>query len=135
VNDAGIAILTEFNESLIEKGEIRWDLVDPEVVVVDHDIPDSGDYHGHRGFEKWLLEDWGSAWESYTLENERYVVSGGSIIAVFVVTARGKGSGVEITARNATVNEFRDGRIARVDYYTTEEEALEAAGAVERDQT
>jgi ketosteroid isomerase-like protein len=59
---------------------------------------------------------------------------GDSVISVFVVTARGKGSGVEIKARNATVNEFRDGRIARVDYYTTEEEALEAAGAVDRGQ-
>jgi ketosteroid isomerase-like protein len=134
MRDDNITILQEFNESLIERGEIRWDLIDQDVVVVDHDIPDSGDYRGHRGFEKWLIEDWGSAWESYTLENERYITSGDSIISVFVVKARGKGSGVEIKARNATVNEFRDGRIARVDYYTTEEEAVEAAGAVDRGQ-
>jgi uncharacterized protein len=132
VSGANISVLQEFNEHLLERGEICWDLIDPDVVVVDHDIPDSGNYQGHRGFEKWLLQDWGSAWESYDLVNERYIESDDTVIAVFMLTARGKGSGVEITARNATVNKFRDGRIARVDYYTTEEEALEAAGVADR---
>jgi ketosteroid isomerase-like protein len=133
MSNEGIAVLQEFNGALIERGEIRWDLIDEDISVVDHDIPDSGDYRGHRGFEKWLVEDWGSAWESYTIEPEKmFEVGEDVVISVFTVIARGKGSGVEIKARNATVNEFRDGRMARVDYYTTEEEALEAAGVVDR---
>jgi ketosteroid isomerase-like protein len=130
----GISVLQEFNEALIERGEFRMDLIDPDVVVVDHDIPDSGDYRGHSGFEKWLSEDWGSAWESFTIEPEKMLeVGDGLVVSVFTVTARGKGSGVEIKARNATVNELRDGRITRVDYYTTEDEAMQAVGAVERE--
>jgi ketosteroid isomerase-like protein len=134
MSDDNIAIFQEFNESMVGRGEIRWDLIDPDVVIFDHDIPDSGDYRGHRGCEKWL-EDWGSAWESFSLENDRYITSGDSVISVFVVTARGKGSGVEIKARNATVNTFSEGRIARVDYYTTENAALQAAGVVESKET
>ena len=135
MSDDNIAILQQFNESLIERGEIAWDLIDEDVTVFDHDIPDSGDYHGRRGFEKWIVEDWGSAWESYTIEPEKmFEAADGVVVSVFTVVARGKGSGVEIKARNATVNKFRDGRLKRVDYYTTEEEALEAAGAVDREQ-
>jgi ketosteroid isomerase-like protein len=128
LTDEAIAILKQFNDDLIERGEIRWDLIDPDVVVVDHDIPDAGDYRGHEGFRKWLLEDWGSAWESYTIEPEQYVDAGDSVVSVFTLTARGKGSGVETRRRNAIVNTVQNGRIARVEYYTTEEEARAAAG-------
>jgi ketosteroid isomerase-like protein len=122
-----IAILEQFNHDLVG-GDIRWDLIDPEVVVVDHDIPDAGDYRGHESFRKWLLEDWGSAWESYTIEPEQLVDAGDTVVSVFTMTARGKGSGVETRRRNATVNTVQNGRITRVEYYTTEEEARAAAG-------
>ena len=122
-----VEVLRQFNESM-DRGEIAWDLVDAEVVVVDHDIPDAGDYHGHDGFRKWLLEDWASAWESYSLEIEQLVDAGDTVVSVFALTARGRGSGVETRRRNATVNAVEDGRITRVDYYTTEAEARAAAG-------
>ena len=128
MTDEAIAILKQFNDDLIERGEIRWDLIDPDVVVVDHDLPDAGDYRGHEGFRKWLLEDWGSAWESYTIEPEQYVDAGDSVVSVFTLTARGKGSGVETRRRNAIVNTVQNARITRVEYYTTEEEARAAAG-------
>jgi ketosteroid isomerase-like protein len=122
------SVLEQFNDSLAERGEVAWDLIDPEIVVVDHDIPDADDYGGHEGFRKWLLEDWASAWESYTMEMEQLVDAGDTVLSVFTLTARGKGSGVETKRRNATVNTVKNGRITRVDYYTTEEEARSAAG-------
>jgi ketosteroid isomerase-like protein len=122
------SVLEQFNDSLAERGEVAWDLIDPEIVVVDHDIPDADDYRGHEGFRKWLLEDWASAWESYTMEMEQLVDAGDTVLSVFTLTARGKGSGVETKRRNATVNTVKNGRITRVDYYTTEEEARSAAG-------
>jgi ketosteroid isomerase-like protein len=122
------SVLKRFNESLAERGEIAWDLIDPEIVVVDHDIPDAGDYRGHQGFRKWLLEDWASAWESYSFEAEHLVDAGDMVVSAFTLIARGKGSGVETRRRNATVNTVKNGRITRVEYYTTEEEARAAAG-------
>jgi ketosteroid isomerase-like protein len=127
-----VNVLKEFNDALFGDGEIRRDLLDPDVVVIDHDIPDAREYHGHQGFEKWILGDWASARESYTLEQEKFIDGPGDlVISVFTVTARGKGSGIEIQARNAAVNTVRDGRIVRVEYFTTEQEALEAVGLAE----
>ncbi len=122
------SVLERFNETLAQRGEVAWDLIDPEIVVVDHDIPDAGDYRGHEGFRKWLLEDWASAWESYTLQDGQLVDAGDTVVSIFTLTARGKGSGVETRRRNASVNTVKDGRITRVEYYTTEEEARAAAG-------
>ena len=122
------SVLEQFNGTLAERGEVAWNLIDPEIVVVDHDIPDAGDYRGHEGFRKWLLEDWASAWESYTVEDGQLVDAGDTVVSIFTLTARGKGSGVETRRRNATVNTVKNGRITRVEYYTTEEEALAAAG-------
>jgi len=128
VTSQAMVVLKHFNDSMAERGEIAWDLIDPEIVVVDHDIPDAGNYRGHEGFRKWLLEDWASAWESYSFEAEQLVDAGDIVVSAFTLIARGKGSGVETRRRNATVNTVKNGRITRVEYYTTEEEALAAAG-------
>jgi ketosteroid isomerase-like protein len=128
MSEEAMAVLEQFSAKLIEQAEIPWDLIDPDVVVIDHDIPDAGDYHGHRGFEKWLLEDWAAAWESYTFEPEQFVDAGHVVLSIFTLTARGKGSGVETRRRNATVNTVENGRVTRVEYYTTEAEARVAAG-------
>ena len=41
---------------------------------------------------------------------------------------RGKGSGIELTREDATLAEFRDGRIVRIGYYNDQAQALAAAG-------
>jgi uncharacterized protein len=127
MSEEAMAVLQRFNDMLSERGEILWDLLDPEVVLIDRDLPDAGDYRGHSGITKWL-EDWSAAWESYTFEPESLVDAGDVVLATFMLTARGRGSGVETRRRNATVNTVENGRITRVDYYTTEEEARAAAG-------
>jgi ketosteroid isomerase-like protein len=122
-----VAVIQQFNESMVA-GELRWDLIDSEIDIEDHDIPDAGAYHGHQGLAKWIQEDWGSAWESYEIEPEELVDAGDVVVSIFTVTARGKGSGIEIRRRNATVNTVANGRVTRIEYYSTVEEAREAAG-------
>ena len=56
------------------------------------------------------------------------------MVAVFTMVARGKGSGASARRRNATVNTVRNGLVSRIDYYTTEEEALAAAGLAARQE-
>jgi hypothetical protein len=127
VSEEAVTVVERFNEAM-KRGELRLDLIDPEVVIVDHDIPDAGDYHGHEGVRKWLEDDWGSAWESYTVEPEFLQDGGDVVLSVFTIVARGKGSGVETKRRNATVNTVKNGLVTRIEYYTTEEEARAAAG-------
>jgi hypothetical protein len=120
-----MAVVEQFNNG-IAGGEIRWDLIDPEIDIIDHDIPDAGTYHGHAGLGKWI-QDWGSAWESWEIEDGEFIDAGDFVVAVFTMVARGKGSGASTTRRNATVNTVRNGVVSRIDYYTTEEEAMAAA--------
>jgi ketosteroid isomerase-like protein len=126
MTEEAMTVVKEFTEGLAG-GNVRWDLIDPAVDVVDHDIPDADSYHGHDGFVKWI-GDWGSAWESYEIQPERFVDSGDVVVSVFMMVARGKGSGVETRRRNATVNTVKDGLVTRVEYYSTEGEARQAAG-------
>ena len=127
MSSEAVAVLEAFNASLTS-GQPRFDLLDPEIVVVDHDIPDAGSYHGHEGFTKWIVQDWGSAWESWEFREGTLVDAGNdTVVSIFELIARGR-DGIETRRRNATVNRINNGRVIRIDYYTTEEEARAAAG-------
>ena len=123
-----MAVAVQFNNALVERGEVLWDVIDPDIEIVDHDIPDAGTYHGHAGMTKWIMEDWGSAWESWEIGDTEVVEAGDLIVSVFTMIARGKGSGASARRRNATVSTVRNGLISRLEYYTTEQEARAAAG-------
>ena len=127
MSEEAVAIVEQFNAGLAESGEVRWELIDPDIDILDHDIPDAGTYHGHAGLGKWL-EDWGSAWDTWEAHGAEFVDAGDVVVAVFTMIARGKGSGVSTTRRNATVSTVRGGLISRVEYYTTESEARASAG-------
>ena len=114
-------------EEFLRTGELQWDTIDPDVEVHDHDIPDADTYRGHSGYLKWL-EDWGAAWSEVSLEPERWIDAGGKIVLVLRLTAKGRGSGVEVTRRDGMVWTFRDGKTIRVDYFNNEAQALEFAG-------
>jgi ketosteroid isomerase-like protein len=127
LSEEAMAVVKAFIDGMAD-GELRVDLLDPEIDVFDYDIPDAGSYHGHEGVTKWLVEDWGSAWDSYEVEPEELVDAGDVVVSIFTVVARGKGSGIETRRRNATVNTVENGLVARIAYYTTVEEARQAAG-------
>jgi ketosteroid isomerase-like protein len=114
-------------EHFTRTGEPQWETIDPEVEVYDHDILDAGTYRGHEGYLSWLA-DWGEAWDDFSMQAERWIDAGDKVVFVFQLTARGKGSGVEVKRRDAMVLSIRDGKWARVDYYNNESQALEAAG-------
>ena len=105
----------------------EWVLVvDPEVefLPLGAAFVDGRAYHGHEGVAKWLQEDWGSAWESYTLEAEELVDAGDVVVSIFTVTARGKGSGVEVVGEVAFVSTFHDGKTIRIEMFQSLDEAL-----------
>jgi ketosteroid isomerase-like protein len=114
-------------EHFLRTGDQRWEFLDPEVEVYDHDIPDAGTYRGHEGYNRWL-EDWGEAWGDFSLEAERWIDAGDKVVVIFQLTARGKGSGVEVKRRDAIVWTVSDGKAVRLDYYNNESQALAAAG-------
>jgi ketosteroid isomerase-like protein len=74
---------------------------------------------------------WNAAWSGSSVEPERWIDAGDKVVVVFQMTAKGKGSGVEVKRRDAMVLTIRDGKQVRLDYYNSESQALEAAGLSE----
>src|SRR5947199_6575312 len=103
-------------ERFSETGEIDWAVVDAEIEIIDHDIPDQEGYRGHDGLARWL-EDWGAAWADYTIEPKDFIDAGKYVVAVIRMRAEGRGSGLELDREDAILYELRAGKIIRTDYY------------------
>jgi hypothetical protein len=117
-------------EHFIATGEPDWSVLDPEVVVYDHDILDAGDYRGFSGYARWL-EDFGSAWAEYNLAPEEYIDAGEHAIVVFKVSATGAGSGIRVERQDAMVCKVRNLKAVQIDYYNNRQEALKSIGLEE----
>lgn len=114
----------------VATGEPPWDAIDEEIEVYDHDIMDAGEYRGHEGLGRWL-EDWAAAWSKYTMEPEDFVDAGERVVVFIVQKTTGHGSGIALERHDAMVFGVREGKIVRVDYYNSREQALQAAGLAE----
>jgi ketosteroid isomerase-like protein len=82
---------------------------------------------GHAAFRACLTR-WESAWDDYEATPEEFLDMGDRVVATLHFRGRGRGSGIETEARFYEVYTVRDGKIVRMDEYTTRAEALEAAG-------
>ena len=75
--------------------------------------------------------DWSETWESYVYRMVEYRDLGDWVLAPADVRAKGRESGVEVERLDAAVCSVRDRKVARIDYYGSKAEALEAAGLTE----
>ena len=91
------------------------------------------DFHGREGFAR-FVEQWRETWETWDVEVEEIRDLGDRMVVLGHVSARGRGSGVELDSPVAYVFEFRDGLLARGSSYFNHDEAL-ASAAAERRQT
>jgi ketosteroid isomerase-like protein len=85
-------------------------------------------YRGHDGLRRWWGE-WREAWESYQDGYDELIDAGDRVISVTVSRGRGRTSGAEIGWRQYGVWTVREGKVTRVVWLATREEALEAAAA------
>jgi ketosteroid isomerase-like protein len=123
-----VAVVQQLLEHFMATGEPDWVTLHAEVEVHDHDTPDQGgEYRGHAGVARWL-EDWGTAWADYSIELEELIDVDERVVAVLNMNATGLGSGVTLERQDGMVCELRDGKIARIEYYNSREQALQAAG-------
>jgi ketosteroid isomerase-like protein len=101
---------------------------DPEVHVDQtRRVLNPASYDGYEGLVRAFTEV-RDAWEQFALEPEQFIDAGDRVVVIHRVRARGRGSGVEIVARSASVYTLRDGRVVRLVVYGEPSEALEAVG-------
>ena len=125
-----VEVVRRSYEKFEETGEIPWEMFHFDIEVRDHDLPDViGEvFRGHEGYARWIAI-WDDAWEEYEVKPTDLVDAGDDqVIAVFILRAKGKGSGVETERENAVVYTVKDGKVSRCDYYGEVENAFEDAG-------
>jgi ketosteroid isomerase-like protein len=86
--------------------------------------------HGHDGLRR-LFREWYEAWEYVEDDCEELIDAGEHVVSVVTRRGRGRASGAETTARRGGVWTLREGKIVRVVWFASPEEALEAAGLSE----
>jgi ketosteroid isomerase-like protein len=102
-------------------------LTDPEIELIDPDLPGGGRFRGHAGAREYLdhlLEPF----EEATWEVERLIPTGAMVVGFLHGRMRGKGSGIEVDMRDGHLWTLRGGRIVRWRTYLDRAEALRDAG-------
>jgi ketosteroid isomerase-like protein len=100
--------------------------VDPEVESVA--IWQGGATHtGVDGLRE-MWRDWLQPWTAYHVSVEELIDAGDSVVVLVQDRGRRDDTDAEVEIRAGSVWEFRGGRIVRVQFLGTQDEALEAAG-------
>ncbi len=86
-----------------------------------------GIYRGHDELRAWFRE-WYTAWDDLEDEVLELIDAGEYVISVVKNRARGRQSGLEVTFDNSGVWTIREGKVVRVAWFETREEALTSIG-------
>jgi hypothetical protein len=98
--------------------------VGPGLEINDTDIPEST---SSDSLFTWLAR-WDETWEDWRFEDlEIRAVGNDRAVHLFTMVVTGKGSGIELSRKDAHVAEYRDGKMVRISYYNDQNEALDAA--------
>ena len=103
------------------------DVFDPDV---EFDMVDWPGQDRSRGLDE-MRQAWQaslSAWEDFRAEPTEFIENGPHVVVPTHVTARGKGSGVAVTAETATVWTLDSGKVIRLALHWDAAAALEAGG-------
>ena len=88
-----------------------------------------GVYHGHEGLRR-FFSIWHEAWESVDYEVEELIDAGDDqVVAVVTRHGRGRSSGADVELHVVLLWTVRVGKVVRVVWFPTREEAMQAAGA------
>ena len=129
------------SEETVESSRRVWDLfmagdipgvlafLDPAIEVHDApELPDASVYHGPEG---WLaqIEKFRDVAEEITYRPLEFIDCGDKVVDVIEAESAGRMSGVSGTWTYAQVDTWRDGKVVRIQYFSSREAALDAAGS------
>jgi ketosteroid isomerase-like protein len=103
---------------------------DPEVELDVSIRPEGRIYQGLEGLVE-AIRTWSGTWEDYRVEVQEIIDAGDNVVVVDHQMGRGKGSGAPLDQQTFWVYTLREGKIVRLVWLSTREEALEAAGLSE----
>lgn len=127
--DPGLALARELYAAL-NGGDMDtfFGLLHEDVEVRERFLgPDAGVYRGHDGVREWLRRS-SEGMAGYQWEPLRFMLLEDSVVIPCRLTARGEGSGAEVTADLVHVGQMRDGKISLLAAYPDLQSAVEGAG-------
>lgn len=74
------------------------------------------------------LLEWLGEWEDWRCEAEEFLTNGEFVVVLARYTGRGKESGVSVDTEGAHVWQLRDGKVIRLEVFSSRSRALAAAG-------
>jgi uncharacterized protein len=86
-------------------------------------------YRGREGFQK-LIDQFNAPWEEISLDPDRIMDIGKRVLVLSHFQARGR-DGIEVRLPFAHLWTLRNGQVVRMDAYSDQQKALEAAGLSE----
>jgi ketosteroid isomerase-like protein len=107
-------------------------LYDPEVELdaTRMGVGDLGVYHGHEGLRN-LFGEFHEVWGEINFDYEELIDTGKQVISVVTRHVHGQASGIALDQPFALLWTLREGKVARVVWFRSRAEALEAAGLSE----
>jgi ketosteroid isomerase-like protein len=107
------------------------DLVAPDMEIdLSRRVFNPETYRGFDGLVR-LNDELREVWAEWQVTPERIVAVGDRVVSIETVRGRGRGSGLEIEARYASIWTFVNGRVTRVEIGFDPDEALKAVGLQE----
>jgi ketosteroid isomerase-like protein len=116
-----------------ERGDVdaQLTLLAPDVEIVEWpDAPDPRTFRGHAGARR-AREAWAEVWEWLRSDVEEVAEAGDRVVVCGRTHAKGKGSAVEVDVEAFNVYTLRDGRVTRIELFTSKGPAMRAAGLTE----
>jgi ketosteroid isomerase-like protein len=136
VSERDIAVIREQYEATNRRDFARvMDLYAEDVVLIvprDEGTQNPGTYEGKDAVGEWFGDWFRTFAPGYHFEPEELRDLGGGLILLYA-THGGKGrlSGAEVRSDNTYLYRVRDGKVSRVGFFKTREDALEAASLPE----
>jgi ketosteroid isomerase-like protein len=115
--------------ALVDASHISFAHADYESVL--KGLPDGDKTYVGADGERALWLDWLAPWVSYRVGAEEYVDLGERVLVRSYAFGRSEASTAEVKLTHGDIWTIRDGKLARVEYYTSRAEALKAAGLEE----
>lgn len=106
------------------------ELMDEDVESVSRIVAMEGGLHGHDGIRRWW-KSWFDAFPDYQLDVVETRDGGDVVVATIRAVGHGAGSDLPVEDNIFHASRWRDGRCVWWQVFTTEAEALEAAGLSE----
>jgi ketosteroid isomerase-like protein/GNAT superfamily N-acetyltransferase len=124
----GLEMAHELYRALNTDIDALFDLLHPEVELREEFIaPEAAVYRGHDGVREWLRRS-SEAMSEFRFEPHRFMRLEDAVVVPVRLTARGDGSGAEVSADLVHIGRVRDGQVSMIAAYPDLQSAVASVG-------